>query len=120
MKIGIDSVEVKRIKKILKTRKNLEKIYSKSELTNIFNCKHSFERASGYYAVKEAFLKALGTGFNGEIGLNEISVSYLKNNSPIIELTNKIKKLLEKYSFSGCEISITHTSKIATAVCLLY
>ena len=119
MKIGVDSVEVKRIEKILKLRKNLEKIYSKTELDNIYNCKHSSQRASGYFAVKEAFLKAIGIGINGEISLSDISISYTENGQPFINNTEKIKNLLMKYGFSDCEISITHTKDLVTAVCLL-
>lgn len=119
MKIGIDSVEVKRIKKMFSRHKNLEKIYSKTELENIFNCAHSFLRASGYFAVKEAFLKALGIGINGEIALNKICVIYSNLGAPQIEMNIEIKDILLKYGYSNCEISITHTDKIASAICLL-
>lgn len=120
MKIGIDSVEVKRIKKLFSSRTNLEKIYSKTELENIYKCANFYERASGYFAVKESFVKALGIGFNGEIALNDICVCYESNGAPKIELTEKIKNILLKYGFNNCEISITHTKDMASAICLLY
>ena len=119
MKVGIDSVEVKRIKKLLDKHNNLDKIYSNAELNNIYACNHSYLRASGYFAVKEAFLKALGIGINGEIKLNEISVAYTNLGAPQIEMSEQIKNMLNKYNFSSCEISITHTTEIATAVCIL-
>ena len=120
MKIGIDSVEVKRIKKLFSRHNNLEKIYSKTELENIFNCAHSFLMASGYFAVKEAFLKALGIGIFNEISLNQIIIEYNVDGSPTIKKTPQILDILEKYNFSDVQISITHTKKISTAVCLLY
>ena len=119
MKIGIDSVEVERMEKLINERKNLEKIFSSHELNNIKNCSHSSQRASGYFAVKEAFSKALGTGFNGEFSLIDICVCYNKNGAPQIQQTDVVVGLLKKYGFSKCEISITHTKTVATAICVL-
>ena len=120
MKIGIDNVEVKRIENIFNNHNDLDKIYSLSELENIKNCKHSYLRASGYFAVKEAFLKAINIGIYSEIPLNKICVCYNQNGAPQIEMNEEIKNIFKKYNFSNCEISITHTQEIATAICLLY
>ena len=120
MKIGIDSVENLRFEKIIKKQLNLEKIFSFEELENIKKRKNPFVQASGYFAVKEAFLKALGVGIFNSIALNEISVEYCENGSPRLKMTPKIKKILKSFDFENVEISITHTKKISTAVCLVY
>ena len=60
--IGTDIVNVNRIKKSLKNKNFLSRVFNSKEITkckkniNIFNC------YSKRFAAKEAFSKALGTG----------------------------------------------------------
>ena len=118
MKVGIDCVETKRIKKLLK-RKNLEKIFSASELENIFNCSHPTERASGYYAVKEAVVKALGIGLFNGLELNQICVEYNCNGAPQLIKTAQLIQAMHENNLQLAQISITHTKKQAIAVCIM-
>ena len=74
--IGIDIVDNSRIKKLLFNKKlNFKnKIFTKKEITycqkksNIINC------YSKRFAAKEAFVKALGTGFRKNINFKDIEV----------------------------------------------
>ena len=61
--IGIDIVEINRIKKILKDNRSfVDRIYTKYERTSCFGNNKVYCYAKRY-AAKEAFVKALGTGF---------------------------------------------------------
>ena len=118
MKCGIDCVEIKRIKKLMK-HKNLENVFSKQELENILTCKHSYERAGGYFAVKEAVLKAFNVGLYNGISLNEICVEYNIDGAPVLVLTPKLKEMMKQKNLTQVEISITHTKKQALAICIM-
>ena len=118
MKVGIDLVELKRIKKLLK-KKKLQKVYSKTEIENINNCSHPVQRAGGYFAVKEAVLKAFEVGLYNGISLSEISITYSENGAPKLELNKKIKSLMQYSQVNEIEISISHTEKFAVAICTL-
>lgn len=118
MKVGIDIVEVKRIKRIFK-HNNLEKIFNLGELEQINKSKKPYERASGYFAVKESVLKAFGLGLFNGLALNEIIVEYNEQGAPKINKTEKIENLLSKAGLTEIEISISHTKQLATAICML-
>ncbi len=118
MKVGIDIVELKRIKKLLK-KNNLQKVFSVTEIDNIQKSAHPVQRAGGYYAVKEAVLKAFGFGLFNGLELNQICVDYLQNGKPYIKQTQQIKTAMQTQNLTQIEISISHTEKIAIANCTL-
>lgn len=118
MKVGIDLVELKRIKKLLK-KNNLQKIFSQTELENIQKSAHPIERAGGYFAVKEAVLKAFGLGLFNGLELNQICVEYLENGKPFIKQTPQIKTVMQNANVTQIEISISHTEKSAIAICIV-
>ena len=108
---GIDIVENLRLKKLLfKKKSNFKnKIFTKNEITycekksNITNC------YSKRFAAKEAFVKALGTGFRKNINFKDIEVvnnhygkPYLLINKRVIiklKLHLKSKNLIFFYQF---------------------
>ena len=70
--VGTDIVDITRIKKSIKNKKFINKIFSNKEIRN------SKQKLDSYYAkrfaAKEAFSKALGTGISEGISFNEISI----------------------------------------------
>ena len=92
--IGTDIVKISRMKKSLKNKSFLSRIFSKEE---VVKCKKNINHASCFakrFAAKEAFSKALGTGFSKGISFNEIVVLNEKNGKPFIKLLNKTKKIV--------------------------
>ena len=61
--IGVDIIENKRIKKSIKNHRFKQRIYSSKELNNQSYQKIKIGYFSKRFAAKEAFAKALGTGF---------------------------------------------------------
>ena len=103
---GIDIVENYRLKKLLLKKKSnfKSKIFTNNEIaycekkSNITNC------YSKRFAAKEAFVKALGTGFRKNINFKDIEVlsnhygkPYLLINKKVI---NKIKTSLKVKKFN--------------------
>ena len=117
---GIDIVENYRLKKLLfKKKSNFKnKIFTNNEIaycekkSNITNC------YSKRFAAKEAFVKALGTGFRNNINFKDIEVvknhygkPYLLINKKVI---NKIKTLFKVKKFNVL-LSISDETKYAIA-----
>ena len=94
--IGTDIISVDRIKKSLKNKNFLHRVYNHREIlkckknVNIINC------YSKRFAAKEAFSKALGTGISNGISFNEIIILNKKSGKPYIILSGHTKKLIEK------------------------
>ena len=94
--IGTDIVSIDRIKKSLKNKNFLKRIFNEKE---IIKCKKTLKSINCFakrFAAKEAFSKALGTGIAKGINFNEIIVLNKKSGKPYIILVDQTKKTLSK------------------------
>ncbi|MGH1375189.1 MAG: holo-ACP synthase [Alphaproteobacteria bacterium] len=98
--IGNDLVDIRRIEKTLKTHKErfITRCFSKSEQEQLAQRKED-QRASFLakrFAAKEACVKALGSGFVGDIYLKDISVERDDLGKPSLVLTGgALERLIE-------------------------
>ena len=92
--IGVDIVSNLRIKKSIKNYSFVNRVFSKSE---VYQSKKTLNKSNYFskrFAAKEAFMKALGTGFRFNVNFNDISVINNKEGKPELKITNNVKKLL--------------------------
>tara|TARA_B100000900_G_scaffold43737_1_gene32553 strand:+ start:210 stop:593 length:384 start_codon:yes stop_codon:yes gene_type:complete len=104
--IGTDIVSVDRIKKSLKSKNFIKRVFNEKE---IFKCKqlsNSINCFAKRFAAKEAFSKALGTGISDGINFNEIIILNKKSGKPYINFTGQTKKILLK-KFKGKKSSVS-------------
>ena len=94
--IGVDIVENKRLKKSIKNKSFLSRLFTLIEIKNSMMVKDKSTYYSKKFAAKESFSKALGTGFRK--GLNFKDVEILNDNlgKPYFRLNNKTKKIILK------------------------
>ena len=92
--IGVDIISNLRIKKSIKNNSFVNRVFSKSE---VYQSKKTLNKSNYFskrFAAKEAFMKALGTGFRFNANFKDISVINNKEGKPELKVTNNIKKLL--------------------------
>ncbi len=94
--IGTDIVEINRVKKSLKKKGLLQRLFNQKEINNCQKKINKFNCFAKRFAAKEAFSKALGTGIAKGINFNEIIILNEKNGKPFIKLLDKTKKIVEK------------------------
>tara|TARA_Y100000389_G_C17265930_1_gene415444 strand:+ start:344 stop:724 length:381 start_codon:yes stop_codon:yes gene_type:complete len=94
--IGTDIVSVDRIRKSLKNKSFLSRLFCNEEKTKCSKLINSFNCYAKRFAAKEAFAKALGTGISNGINFKEIIVMNKKNGKPYIELRGKTLKIIKK------------------------
>ena len=94
--IGTDIVSVKRIKKSLKNKNFIKRIFNKREILKCNKLSTYYNCYAKRFAAKEAFSKALGTGISKGINFNQIVVLNEKNGKPFIKLIENTKKNVEK------------------------
>ena len=70
---GVDSIEIARVEKAIARDSFFKGVYTPEEQQRLGKMKHPAPTAAGYFAAKEAFLKACGTGIGG-FALCEIQV----------------------------------------------
>src|SRR6056297_3081742 len=118
---GIDLVNINRIKKIIIKWEShfLKKIYTKQEISYCENKKgNRFHSYAGLFAAKEAWVKAMGTGFR-DIKWKEIEVKSNNLGKPELYLSNRLIKKIKKKKINGTHLSISHTEKLAIALVIL-
>ena len=94
--IGTDIVSVDRIKKFLKNKNFLKRVFNEKEILKckkIINYSNCFAKR---FAAKEAFSKALGTGISNGINFNEIVILNKKSGKPYISVIGQTRKTLNK------------------------
>jgi holo-[acyl-carrier protein] synthase len=65
--LGIDIIEVKRVQKRIEAEKGFrEYVFSSAEIAYCEKKTNKYEHYAARFAAKEAFLKALGTGWTSE------------------------------------------------------
>ena len=107
--IGVDIIENKRIKNSIKNSKFKKRIYSSKELAQSILSKNKVGYFSKRFAAKEAFAKALGTGFRGNLNFNDIEIINDKMGKPYYLITKKITELIQmrfKIKKFNCFLSI--------------
>ena len=94
--IGVDIIENSRIEKSISNRKFLNRIYAKNEITKSKKTNNKTAFFSKRFAAKEAFSKALGSGFRKGLNFKDISIINDKYGKPSIKISSKISKILKK------------------------
>jgi len=94
--IGIDIIENKRIKSLIKNKVFLKRTFSRNEIEfskKLINKTNFFAKR---FAAKESLVKALGTGFRDDINFKDIEI--LNNNlgKPYYIKSKKINSIIKK------------------------
>jgi holo-[acyl-carrier protein] synthase len=119
--IGIDIIEVYRIRETLaRTPRFAARVYTDSERAY---CEAKGAAAAQSYAArfaaKEAFLKALQTGWRGKITWHDIEVISGEAGVPSLKITGEALKILENTGANRIHLSLSHTTEHAVAQVIL-
>ena len=118
---GIDIVEVYRIEETMaRTPRFAERVFTPAEReycdTKGVAAAQSY---AGRFAAKEAFLKALKTGWRGKITWQDIEILNDAEGVPSLNISGEASRLLKKSGAERIHLSISHTSEHATAHVIL-
>jgi len=93
---GVDIIQNSRIKKLIRNKKFILRVFSKNEINESKKTKNKANFFAKRFAAKEAFVKSIGLGFRQGINLKDICVYKDKLGKPNIVLNSKVKKVLSK------------------------
>ena len=94
--VGTDIVSIDRIKKSIKNKKFIRRVFNAKEISKCKKLIKSHHCFAKRFAAKEAFSKALGTGISNGINLNEIIVKNNTSGKPYFNFEGDTKKILKK------------------------
>ena len=120
--IGVDIVDNKRIRNSLKNAKFKNRVYDNKELKQSNLSKNKVNYFSKRFAAKEAFTKALGTGFRENLNFKDIVIMNDTMGKPYYLITNKITKIIQKrfkVRNFDCFLSISDEKDYSTAFTII-
>ena len=103
--IGVDSIKNSRIKKSIESQKFVNRIFTIDEISKSKKINNKISFFSKRFAAKEAFSKALGTGFRNNLNFKDISITNDKYGKPSIKISNKLQNFFKK-QFRTTKVSI--------------
>ena len=117
---GVDMIEVERVERAL-TRPRTgarfrARVFTEREVTYCES--RGLPRYQSYaarFAAKEAAMKAMGTGWNRNVGWREIEVVRERGRPPTIVLSGKAAEYARRANIAAFHLSITHTAATALA-----
>lgn len=114
-------VEVSRIQKALERwgDRFLERVFTQTEIEY---CRHKVHAASRFalrFAAKEAFSKALGTGFRNGLSFRHIEVTRDPDGPPRLTLHKRAEEFCRRHGVKNSFLSLTDEGIYAVAVVVL-
>jgi holo-[acyl-carrier protein] synthase len=117
--VGIDMIEVERVAaKISKEQGFRELVFSAKEIGYCETKANKYEHYAARFAAKEAFFKAIGSGWANGTAFNEIEITNNENGKPILILLGETAKRMaaEKIHIS---VSLSHLKTTASAIVII-
>ncbi len=119
--LGVDIVEIERMRKILKRSPAFaRKVFSCEECCYCDATSQPEVHYATRFAAKEAVLKALGTGFSEGIGVRDVEVRRTSKGRPYAVLSGRAKQVAQSLGVRELPLSLsfTHTDAVACAMAI--
>jgi holo-[acyl-carrier protein] synthase len=118
--IGIDIVAVERFARRIPEEPGLkEDLFTEHEIAYCQEKSRFAECYAARFAAKEAFLKAIGTGWRDGIVFRQVEVLTTEMGKPELRLSDQAAKAANALGVRTVHVSISHESTHAVAVVVL-
>ncbi len=94
--IGIDIIQNKRIKNLIKNNNFINRVFSKNEILISRNFSNKSNFFAKRFAAKESLSKAIGSGIRNKLNFKDIEISNDKLGKPFYNLNKKLRYLISK------------------------
>ncbi|MEO7313080.1 MAG: holo-ACP synthase [Chitinophagaceae bacterium] len=118
--IGTDLIEVERVaEKISKNAGFRELVFSQNEIAYCESMANRHQHYAARFAAKEAFFKALGTGWKTGTAFNEIEITHTENKKPEIAFLGLTAAAIMEMKLGKIFVSLSHLKTMATAIVVI-
>ena len=94
--IGVDIIKNQRVKNLIKNKIFIKRTFGKNEIKFSKKTSNKVSYFAKRFAAKEAFAKALGTGFRKNLNFKDIEVLNNKLGKPFYSKSKKINSIIYK------------------------
>ena len=118
--VGLDLMQIDRIEEVIAKRgeRFIERIFTHGERAYCERRKRPATHYAGRYAVKEAVMKVLGTGWTSGVRWVDIEVRRGPGGPPGVVLAGASAEIARRQEIDRILVSITHDAGIAAAVAI--
>lgn len=118
--IGTDIIEVERIGDRLSKDAGLKSsLFTQAEIDYCESKKYPYQHFAVRFSAKEAFFKALGTGWRYGMKYIEIEIQNDELGKPYITCFGKVTDELKKRNITQVHVSLSHVKEMANAMIVL-
>ena len=119
--IGVDLVSIPRFAQLMERRGDaaVARFFTAAEAERCRASKSAIESFAGRFAAKEAFFKALGTGWGLGGRWTEVEVVSAPSGAPSLRLSGRAAEAAAEQGVARIHLSITHTDETAAAFVVL-
>ncbi len=118
--VGVDMVEIERVRRLIEGDSGFaERVFTAREIAY---CEGKFSRAQHYaarFTAKEAFFKALGTGFRDGMSWKDVEVENDALGKPQLLLAAVALRQFRRRRLKRALLSLSHTRGMAVALVVL-
>ncbi len=118
--IGLDATEIPRIAQSIARYGDrfLRRVFTEGEIAYCQAHRHADQHFAGRFAVKEAAMKALGTGHSRGVLWRDVEV-VRRGGPPQLQLHGAAERRFESLGGQSSAVTITHTDTLALAQVIL-
>jgi holo-[acyl-carrier protein] synthase len=118
--LGIDCIEIERVAASLSRESGFrELIFSRGEIEYCEGKADKFIHYAARFAAKEAFFKALGTGWTEGTAFHEVEIGNDELGKPVLSLRGGTQASVAARGAFNFWVSLSHLRTIATAVVII-
>jgi holo-[acyl-carrier protein] synthase len=115
VKVGVDMIEIKRIRRALERPAFRERCFTEAEREYCDSKKNPAESYAARFAGKEAVGKALGCG----VRFTWKEIEIVGRPKPSVSLSGKTAAWAERVAAGAIDLSMTHSRELAAAVAVV-
>ena len=116
--LGLDLAQIARVQSFIERRgqRALDRVFTPGEQAYCEGRASRFQSYAGRFAVKEAVMKLLGTGWRGGVRWVDIEVARERGQAPTVHLHGETARIATRRGIRTIHITITHDGGLAAAV----
>jgi holo-[acyl-carrier protein] synthase len=118
--IGTDLIEVERVAEKMEKKQGFkELVFSADEIIYCEARTYKYEHYAARFAAKEAFLKAIGTGWRNGTAFNEIEIYNDEEGKPEIRFYGLTATTIADLKLGKIFVSLSHLKTMACAMVII-
>ena len=115
--VGVDVVRIDRFRKAVRRWRSrfLYRLFTEDEVVESRRWRDPVPHLAVKFAAKEAFSKAVGTGFGRALSPKEIQVLHDKTGAPVFIISGKAKARMQLLRMEKAFLSLSHDGDVGVA-----